>query len=139
MRLLKPTHTEIFSPKGTSFFRPRDWARLGDLYLQDGVWDGERILPEGYVEYATTLAPAWVADGRPRYGGAFMWVNSDGGWPVPESAYGMRGAGGQSATMIPTHQLVVVRLGKYTGAGAGGRALNRAFELLLEAVPPVGQ
>ena len=40
--------------------------------------------------------------------------------------------------MIPTHQLVVVRLGKYTGAGAGGRALDRAFELLLEAVPPVG-
>ena len=66
-----------------------------------------------------------------------MWVNGDGGWPVPESAYGMRGAGGQSATMIPTHQLVVVRLGKYTGARAGGQALNQAFELLLEAVPPV--
>ena len=68
-----------------------------------------------------------------------MWVNGDGGWPVPESAYAMRGVGGQSATMIPTHQLVVVRQGKYTGAGAGGRALNRAVELLLEAVPPVGQ
>ena len=128
-----------FLAQGYEFLPARDWARLGDLYLQDGVWDGEQILPEGYVEYATTLAPAWVADGRPRYGGAFMWVNGDGGWPVPESAYGMRGAGGQSATMIPTHQLVVVRLGKYTGAGAGGRALNRAFELLLEAVPPVGQ
>ena len=41
--------------------------------------------------------------------------------------------------MIPTHQLVVVRLGKYTGARAGGQALNRPFELLLEAVPPVEQ
>ena len=39
--------------------------------------------------------------------------------------------------MIPTHGLVVVRLGKYTGAGPGGRALNRAYELLLEAVPPL--
>ena len=68
-----------------------------------------------------------------------MWVNGAGGWPVPENAAGMRGAGGQSATMIPTHQLVVVRLGKYTGAQAAGQALNRAFELLLEAVPPVKQ
>ncbi len=128
-----------FLAQGYEFLPARDWARLGNLYLQDGVWNGERILPEGYVEYATTLAPAWVADGRPRYGGAFTWVNGDGGWPLPESAYGMRGAGGQSTTMIPTHQLVVVRLGKYTGARAGGRALNRAFELLLEAVPPVEQ
>ena len=38
--------------------------------------------------------------------------------------------------MIPTHELVVVRLGKYRGAGAGGRALDRAFEMLVEAVPP---
>ena len=125
--------------QGYAYMSARDWARLGNLYLQDGIWDGERILPEGYVEYARTLAPAWVADGRPQYGGAFMWVNGDGGWPMPESAYGMRGAGGQSTTMIPTHQLVVVRLGKYTGARAGDRALNRAFEILLEAVPPDGQ
>ena len=127
-----------FLGQGYGFLPARDWARLGNLYLQDGVWDGERILPEGYVEYATTLAPAWVADGRPRYGGAFMWVNGEGSPPLPASAYSMRGAGGQSATMIPTHQLVVVRLGKYTGAGAGGQALDRAFELLLEAVPPIG-
>ncbi len=114
----------------------RDWARLGNLYLQDGMWNGERILPEGWVEYATTLAPAWVADGRPVYGGAFLWVNGNEGWPLPETAYGFRGAGGQSTTVIPTHDLVVVRLGKYRGAGAGGRALNRAFEMLVEAVPP---
>ena len=127
-----------FLGQGYGFLPARDWARLGNLYLQDGVWDGERLLPEGYVEYAAGVAPAWVADGNPRYGGAFMWVNDTGGWPVPESAYAMSGAGGQRATMIPTHQLVVVRLGKYTGAEAGGRAMDQAFELLMEAVPPVG-
>ena len=58
----------------------RDWARIANLYLQDGVWNGERILPEGYAKFVGTLAPAWVADGRPQYGGLF-WVNGDGAWP----------------------------------------------------------
>ena len=126
-----------FLGQGRALLSTRDWARLGNLYLQDGVWNGERILPEGYVEYASTLAPAWEADGRLVYGGAFFWVNADGSRPIPESAFRMSGAGGQSATIIPTHQLVVVRLGKYTGSRAGGVALDRAFELLMEAVPPV--
>ena len=145
-----------FLLQGYGFLSARDWARLGNLYLQDGIWyggdgtgdgigregnaggrtgAGERILPEGWVRYASTLAPAWVADGRLQYGGSFFWVNGDGGWPLPESAYGMRGAGGQSTTIIPTHDLVVVRLGKYRGSGPGGRALNRAFEMLVDAVP----
>ena len=126
-----------FLGQGLAFMPARDWARLGNLYLQDGVWDGERILPEGYVEYASTLAPTWVSDGRLQYGGAFFWVNGQGNQGLPESAYSMRGAGGQSTTIIPTHDLVVVRLGKYPGSGAGGQALNQAFGLLMEAVPPI--
>ena len=126
-----------FLGQGLAFMPARDWARLGNLYLQDGMWDGERILPEGYVEYASTLAPTWVSDGRLQYGGAFFWVNGQGSQGLPESAYSMRGAGGQSTTIIPTHDLVVVRLGKYTGSGPGGQALNQAFGLLMEAVPPI--
>ena len=126
-----------FLGQGLAFMPARDWARLGNLYLQAGVWEGERILPEGYVEYASTLAPTWVSDGRLQYGGAFFWVNGQGSQGLPESAYSMRGAGGQSTTIIPTHDLVVVRLGKYTGSGPGGQALNQAFGLLMEAVPPI--
>ena len=126
-----------FLGQGLAFMPARDWARLGNLYLEDGVWDGERILPEGYVEYASTLAPTWVSDGRLQYGGAFFWVNGQGSQGLPESAYSMRGAGGQSTTIIPTHDLVVVRLGKYTGSGPGGQALNQAFGILMDAVPPI--
>ena len=126
-----------FHGQGRALMPARNWARLANLYLTDGVWNGERLLPEGWVDYASAPAPAWVADGRPQYGGSHVWVNADQADPIPESAVSMRGAGGQSATIIPTHQLVVVRIGKYTGAGPGARALRQAFELLMQAVPPV--
>jgi CubicO group peptidase (beta-lactamase class C family) len=126
-----------FLGQGYEMIAARDWARLANLYLQDGVWNGERLLPEGYVEYVKTPAPAWVADGRPVYGGGFFWVNGDGGDPIPRDAFSMRGAGGQSATIIPSHGLVVVRIGKYRGAQAGARALSRAFEMLMRVVAPV--
>jgi len=126
-----------FLTQGYEYLSARDWARLANLYLQDGVWNGERLLPEGYAEYARTLAPAWVADGRPIYGGAFQWINGTGGYPVPTDATYFAGAGGQVALMIPSHGVVVVRLGKYRAARAGGRALDRALEMLMRAVPPL--
>jgi CubicO group peptidase (beta-lactamase class C family) len=112
----------------------RDWARLGNLYLQDGVWNGQRILPKGFVKFVSTLAPAWVADGRPIYGG-FFWINGDGALPVPKDSYHMAGAGGQFTIIIPSHDLVVVRLGHFKGHEAGTKALNTALTLLLDAVP----
>ncbi len=123
-----------FLTQGYEFASGRDWARLGNLYLQDGVWNGERILPEGYSKFVSTLAPAWVEDGRPIYGG-FFWINGDGKLPIPKDAYMMLGAGGQSTTIIPSHDLVIVRLGHYKGADAGDEALNKAYALLMEAVP----
>ena len=128
-----------FLGQGYEMIAARDWARLGNLYLQDGVWNGERLLPEGYVRHVRTLAPAWVADGRLVYGGGFFWVNGDGATPVPTDAYSMQGAGGQSVTIIPSHDLVVVRIGKYRGAGPGGRALDAGFRRLLEVVPPAAR
>lgn len=124
-----------FLTQGYEFLPARDWARVANLWLQDGVWDGERILPEGYAEYARTMAPAWQDDGRPIYGGAFQWINGTGSFPIPEEATYFAGAGGQYTLMIPSHGLVVVRLGKYKGSRAGGRALRSGLELLMEAVP----
>src|SRR5258706_854172 len=80
----------------------RDWARIANLYLQDGVWNGERILPEGYVKFVSTLAPAWKADGRPIYGGLF-WLNGDSAFPAPKEAFYMLGVGGQIVLMSPSH------------------------------------
>ncbi|MFZ4986263.1 MAG: serine hydrolase domain-containing protein, partial [Blastocatellia bacterium] len=123
-----------FLTQGYEFASGRDWARLGNLYLQDGVWNGERILPEGFVKFVSTLAPAWEADGRPIYGG-FFWLNGNDEFPVPREAYFMAGAGGQYTMIIPSHDLVVVRLGHFKGATDGEKAFKRALALLLEAVP----
>ena len=96
--------------------------------------NGERILPEGYVKFVSTLAPAWVADGRPIYGG-FFWINGNGEYPVPKEAFFMSGAGGQTTLIIPDHDLVVVRLGHYKGSLAGDKGFKQALSLLMEAVP----
>lgn len=123
-----------FLTQGYEFASARDWARLGNLYLQDGVWNGERILPEGFVKFVSTLAPAWKEDGRPVYGG-FFWLNGDDTFPIPRDAYFMAGAGGQYTIIIPSHDLVVVRLGHYKGAAAGMESLKKALASLIEAVP----
>lgn len=112
----------------------RDWARLAMLYLQDGVWNGERLLPEGYAKFVSTLAPAWRADNRPTYGGLF-WINGLSAFPVPKEAYFMAGVGGQNVLMIPSHDLAVVRLGHFKGAGSSRAALNKALTILMEVIP----
>jgi CubicO group peptidase (beta-lactamase class C family) len=123
-----------FLGQGAEVVSARDWARLGNLYLQDGVWNGERLLPEGYVRYVSTIAPSWLADGRPVYGGGFFWVNGDGREPMPREAYAMLGAGGQSAWIVPSHDLVIVRIGKYRGSTAGEAARQKGTATLLRAI-----
>ncbi len=117
---------------GYDYGTPRNWARLGMLYLQDGMWQGTRILPEGWAKFVSTPAPAWK---RPVYGGLF-WVNGDGAWNIPKDAYLMSGAGGQNTFVIPSHQLVVVRMGHARGQGPARQATNNALRLLIEAIAP---
>jgi CubicO group peptidase (beta-lactamase class C family) len=123
-----------FLLQGYEFGTARDWARLGNLYLNDGVWNGERILPEGFVGFVSTVAPAWEADGRPVYGG-FFWINGTDRYPIPRNSYYMAGAGNQKTFIIPSHDLVVVRLGHYKGATPGDEGLKRALRMLIDAVP----
>ena len=79
----------------------------------------------------STPAPAWK---RPVYGGLF-WVNGDGEWNVPKTAYLANGAGGQRTIIVPSHDLVVVRMGHYRGDRAGMKALNAALAELMLAIP----
>ncbi len=122
-----------FLLQGYEFGTARDWARLGNLYLNDGVWMGERILPEGFVNFVSTLAKPWVDDGRPIYGG-FFWINGTQQFPIPENAYFMAGAGGQYVIIIPSHDLVIVKLSHYKGGSIGASDFAASLQMIVEAV-----
>jgi CubicO group peptidase (beta-lactamase class C family) len=121
-----------FLMSGYDYGTARNWARLGLLYLNDGVWNGQRLLPEGWTQLVSTAAPAW----EDRAYGGMVWVNAGGAWPyLPADAFAFRGAGLQDTYVIPSRRLVVVRMGHFPGSRAGGADLRRALELLMEAVP----
>ncbi len=96
------------------------------------MWNGERLLPEGFTEFVSTPAPAWR---RKEYGGQF-WVNGEGQWNLPRDAYCMSGAGGQHTFIVPSHDLVVVRMGHQRGARVGTMLLNESLAALLAALEP---
>ncbi|NSW94273.1 MAG: serine hydrolase [Bacteroidales bacterium] len=85
----------------------RDYARFGLLYLHNGNWLGEQLLPEGWVDYTTT--PAVGSDGG--YG-ALFWLNKSGQFPgIPSDMFYCDGYDGQRIFIIPSKELVIVRTG----------------------------
>ncbi|MBK9477221.1 MAG: serine hydrolase [Tetrasphaera sp.] len=93
---------------------PRDWAAIGQFALQDGVWNGQRLLPEGWMKSSTT-AKATPQSEEKGYAAAW-WVNRqadgtlvDSRWPA--DTYWAQGHDGQRLVIVPSAQLVVVRLG----------------------------
>ncbi len=102
-----------FIMTGFDYGSARDWARFGLLHLWDGVWLGKRILPAGWVQFVSTPAPADKSRG---YGGLF-WLNRGGAWKdVPEDAFMASGHMGQYTMVIPSRDMVVVRMGPSPGA-----------------------
>ncbi|GJI95043.1 6-aminohexanoate-dimer hydrolase [Duganella caerulea] len=96
----------------------QDWARFGQFLLQDGVWQGKRLLPEGFVAGMQLVAPA--SGGQYGQGQVWRWGPSgttpDGQDPdppfkLPADTYWLEGHDGQTITVVPSKDLVVVRLG----------------------------
>ena len=87
----------------------RDLARFGQLYLQNGVWNGERIISEDWIKFTRTPAPATAEIGN-FYGGQW-WLVPDNRTDVPKDAYATAGNRGQYVIVVPSHDLVIVRRG----------------------------
>lgn len=98
---------------GSSFCyaTPRDFAKFGLLYLRDGVWEGKRLLPEGWVDYART--PTWQQEGEARETpyGAQWWIGLGG-----EGSFSANGYEGQFTVCMPDLDMVIVRHGKTNAA-----------------------
>lgn len=117
MRSPTPRFDESGTFIGSSFLfaTPRDFARFGFLYLRDGVWDGNRILPEGWVDYARSCT---YQDDEQAYG-AHWWLT-----PGANSFYAS-GYDGQIIGLVPEKDLVIVRC---------GRTPEDQFPLILENI-----
>jgi len=129
-QVLEPDPYGNFLLTGYDYGTARNWARIGMLYLQNGMWMGQQFLPEGWSAFVSTPAPGWR---RPEYGGLF-WLNRINSWTLPPDTYLAAGAGGQNTYIVPSLDLVIVRMGHFRGSGAGRRANNRAFTLIVEAI-----
>lgn len=109
--LIETDASGAFIGSSFGYATARDWARLGMLYVNDGMWNGQRILPEGWVAYTRSPAPA---DPLEHYG-AHVWLKVadeySGDAVLPADAFHAIGHAGQFVTMIPSANLVVVRLG----------------------------
>lgn len=113
--ILEPDAGGTYVGSSYSWATARDWARFGLLYLNDGVFDGKRILPEGWVAYTTTHATTAL---RGEYG-AQWWLNAGSmdnpnnrTYPdVPRDSFQAEGYEGQYVFVVPSKKLVVVRLG----------------------------
>jgi CubicO group peptidase (beta-lactamase class C family) len=129
---------------GYDFLSAYDWTRFGLLHLWDGVWptaptpcrsaalplcEGERILPEGWVAFVSAPTPT---DPSRSYGGLF-WVNRGGLLPdLPPDAFTAAGFMGQHTVIVPSLDLVIVRLGP--SPGQSNQYLNRVIGGVIEAL-----
>jgi len=113
--LMEPDTSGTFVASSFMLATARDWARFGQLYLQDGVWDGRRLLPEGWVSFSTTPTPQspggiygahWWLGLKPELGGG-----SAAAARLPRDTFFAVGHEAQVLTVIPSLRLVVVRLG----------------------------
>ena len=98
--VLEPDPFGNFLITGYDYGSARDWARLGLLYLWEGDWMGERIIPKDFVEFVQEPAPAWNGG---VYGGLF-WLNRGARRfaGLPDDTYYMAGSGGNRVVIIPS-------------------------------------
>ncbi|MCZ6915579.1 MAG: serine hydrolase [Gemmatimonadetes bacterium] len=105
----------------------RDLARLGMLHLQGGMWNGERLLSEDWIDFVRT--PATASESRGNFYGGQWWLVPDGRTDVPRDAYSTAGNRGQFAIVVPSHDLVIVR----RGLDYGRQGFNR-WDLMREVL-----
>ena len=103
-------HLGNFIGSSQVYTTARDLARFGMLYLSNGQWQGEQILPASWVEYVATSTNTLPREaGKRGYGAQFWLLDTMEG--VPKGTYTTAGNKGQLATVVPAANMVIVRTG----------------------------
>ena len=110
--VMEPDETGIFVGSSYMYATARDWARFALFLLEDGVWKGNRLLPTGFV--GAMALPSKASDGA--YSHMQTWAmgpgrESDADYGLPDETFWILGHDGQSAAVIPSKKLAVIRLG----------------------------
>ena len=124
-------HLGNFVGSSQTYTTARDLARFGVLLANDGVWNGKRLLPEGWVKFSSTAAPTKPpVAGQWGYGAQFWLLDQMPG--VPPGTFTTAGNKGQFVTVVPGHDLVIVR----TGVDPDGKRFqqDRLVAAVLEAL-----
>lgn len=130
----------VFSPLGLAQtggglrFRSRDLLKLGQLYLNNGVWNGNRILPEKWIK--TSTAPHVQIDDKTNYG-YFWWLKSFKSDDNSHFAYYMSGNGGNKVAVFPDlNMVVVITSSNYNTSGMHEQTDRLLSDYILPAVQP---
>ena len=110
--VMEPDETGIFVGSSYMYATARDWARFALFLLEDGMWKGNRLLPTGFV--GAMALPSKASDGA--YSHMQTWAmgpgrESDADYGLPDETFWILGHDGQSAAVIPSRKLAVIRLG----------------------------
>nr|WP_254436839.1 serine hydrolase [Ruegeria arenilitoris] len=105
--VLETDTDDTFVGSSYMYATARDWARFGQLLLQNGEWEDQQLLPEGYTDWM--FEPVEVSDNL--YGKGHLWLEAPGGYPPFEDSVWLQGHDGQFIGVFPSHDMVVVRLG----------------------------
>jgi CubicO group peptidase (beta-lactamase class C family) len=133
----KRTPLGLADTEGGLYLRPRDLAKLGHLYLKDGLWEGKRILPEGWVQDSTArrveLESGWAY-------GYQWWILPRRSPGAPES-YAARGYGGQLLIVVPRFDLLAVFTGWniYERPSLSAQAVTEHVLAAVRDRPPPGR
>lgn len=127
------------------FLTPRDMAKIGALYLNDGIWEGRQILPPGWVKKAQEIVPAQMLNEngaeviKQGLFGRTLWLNAE--IPeksitrqfrsVPKETYLATGHQGQSIVIIPTQKIIISRTGRDEGYwGPWGKSIRLVLKCI---------
>ena len=131
--LIEPDETGVLVGGSHAHMKPRDWLKLGQLILQRGMWNGEQIVSEDWIDFISTPSPA-----AKQYGGQ-VWLYDEvkmADYNIPKDVVFFRGFKGQLMAVLPSHNAVFLKMAVSHRDGVEMRKeYYKALSMIIDALP----